>query len=56
VIITLTMLNIKSYFRGLSSTLLLIGDQIMGLRQDIVALRKDLAEYNNRQDKDIRLH
>jgi hypothetical protein len=50
------MRSIRSYFRGMSNTLLLIGDQIMGLRQDIVALRKDLAEYNNREDKDIRLH
>jgi hypothetical protein len=28
----------------------------MGLRLDIVALRKDLAEYNGREDKDIRLN
>jgi hypothetical protein len=29
------------------NVLLLIGDQIMGLRQELVALRRDLKEFRN---------
>jgi len=35
------------------TVLMVIGDQIMGLRQDITELRKELAEYNGREAKDI---